>query len=70
MIEEVTYEFLENLKTEEGGYTREALVLLGIPWPAPHGWKHEIIGKLVSVDPEDFERTLHEKTVGGAMQGN
>lgn len=38
-----TEEILERLKTKKGGYKRETLKLLGIPWPPPKGWKKDLI---------------------------
>ena len=38
-----TLEYIESLKTENGGFTRETLAGLGVPWPPPQGWKQSLI---------------------------
>lgn len=32
-------EYLESLRTPNGGYTQETLARLGVSWPPPKGWK-------------------------------
>lgn len=59
MIVEITTSFIESLQTCEGGYTNRAFSILGVPIPPQHGWKRGIIGNLISVDPEDFERARY-----------
>lgn len=39
----ITHENLERLKTAKGGYSRETLRLLGVPWPPPKGWKKRLL---------------------------
>lgn len=34
---------IEAMETEGGGFTREALAELGVPWPPPKGWKKKLI---------------------------
>jgi len=34
---------IEALKSPEGGYTKEVLMSLGVPWPPPKGWKRKLI---------------------------
>jgi broad specificity polyphosphatase/5'/3'-nucleotidase SurE len=33
---------VESLKTSNGGWTKESLALLGVPWPPPRGWKKRL----------------------------
>jgi 5-methylcytosine-specific restriction endonuclease McrA len=33
---------IEKLKTANGGYTKETLAMLGVPWPPPRGWAKKI----------------------------
>lgn len=33
---------IELLKSPRGGWTRDNLKILGVPWPPPHGWKREL----------------------------
>lgn len=39
----ITEEILETLKTQKGGYTRETLAILGVPWPPKRGWKKALL---------------------------
>jgi hypothetical protein len=34
--------YIESLRTANGGWTREALASIGVPWPPPKGWKKEL----------------------------
>jgi len=34
---------IESLKTQRGGWTKESLASLGVPWPPPKGWKERLI---------------------------
>jgi hypothetical protein len=34
---------LESLKTPRGGWTRETLASLGVPWPPPRGWRKRLL---------------------------
>jgi hypothetical protein len=36
---------IEALKSPDGGWSKEALASLGVPWPPPKGWKEELIAK-------------------------
>ena len=35
---------LESLRSARGGFDRETLKILGVPWPPPTGWMEEITG--------------------------
>lgn len=39
----ITEQVLETLKTQKGGYARETLALLGVPWPPKKGWKKALL---------------------------
>lgn len=41
----VTREFLESGKSLNGGWSREQLELIGVPWPPVSGWRREAIGR-------------------------
>jgi hypothetical protein len=38
-----TAEEIEAAKTAKGGYSREALAKLGVPWPPPKGWRQSLL---------------------------
>ena len=37
-------DFITHLRTSKGGWTREVLCILDVPWPPPTGWKAALIG--------------------------
>ena len=41
------------------GYTRDQMIVLGVGWPAPRGWKYRVIGKTIS--ERDYARFLAAK---------
>jgi len=41
----ITLELLERLKSKRGGYTRNALQLLGVSWPPPRGWRRKLVNE-------------------------
>jgi len=48
-------EFIEQGKSLAGGWSRDQLACLGIPWPPPKGWKKEAIGRVIpDTDAERF----------------
>lgn len=47
----ITKEYLESLKTEKGGYTKETLAKLGVSWPPPKGWKKKLLEKNAQQTP-------------------
>ena len=49
----VTEDFLEQGKSEKGGYTAKQLNLFSIPWPPMKGWKNRIIGMEISDEMAD-----------------
>ncbi|MEM7429892.1 MAG: hypothetical protein AAF441_27805 [Pseudomonadota bacterium] len=34
---------IERLKTPTGGWTRDGLATLGVPWPPPEGWEKALV---------------------------
>ena len=44
----ITNEFILNLRSLNGGYSRELLAALGVRWPPMKGWKDTIIGTEIS----------------------
>ena len=45
MTKQELLEKIESLKTEQGGWTKEALQSLGVSWPPVKGWKDDLLGK-------------------------
>jgi hypothetical protein len=52
-------EYIDSLKTKNGGFTRETLASLGVSWPPIKGWRRKI--QLPDVDPR---RQNGGRTVG------
>ena len=48
----ITEEYLESIRSPQGGYTREILAKLGIAWPPKKGWRSKLIGKELSELPK------------------
>ncbi len=48
----ITLELLHRLKSKNGGYTRESLAILEVPWPPKKGWRR----KLMLEAKENFAR--------------
>lgn len=40
----ITHEEILAMRTPRGGYTRETLAKLGVPWPPPKGWLKAYMG--------------------------
>jgi hypothetical protein len=52
----MTYDELENARTPAGGYSRQALARLGVPWPPPKGWRKRLLaGKPVVLPPTNYD---------------
>ena len=41
----ITKSLIHSVATLRGGWTREQLEILGVPWPPASGWMDRIIGK-------------------------
>jgi hypothetical protein len=63
----ITDEFLEQNKTERGGWTKAQLAILGVAWPPARGWKWTAIGKTIS---DDDARRFVADGQGGGLFGN
>lgn len=60
----VTQEWLEEFRTDEGGYTRDQLQQLGVGWPPPKGWKRRATGLRIKVSQRKrFELRLDRRQV-------
>lgn len=49
----VTKELLDELKTEKGSYSKGTILLLGLEYPAPKGWKNTVIGSTITITDND-----------------
>ena len=64
MMKILTYDYIQQHKTDAGGWTSKQLKILGIDWPPKSGWIDDICGK--SITEEDaiaFEnaKSAHKK---------
>lgn len=57
----VSKELLEALKSENGGYTRETIEGLGVPWPPPKGWKRRLLKGWVVRERKKKKRTKRKQ---------
>lgn len=57
----ITEQVLETLKSQNGGYTKETLALLGVSWPPKRGWKKALLKK-VKVHNRKKARRLKAKS--------
>ena len=46
----ITYEYLDSLKTNKGGYTRATLERFKVSWPPEKGWRRKLIGQTIETD--------------------
>ncbi len=46
----ITNDFINSGRSRNGGWSRAQFVLIGVSWPAAHGWKYRIIGKYISTE--------------------
>ncbi len=44
----ITKEFIEKGVSNEGGYTKQQLAILGVAWPPKTGWKNRCVGKTIT----------------------
>jgi hypothetical protein len=58
---QLSKEFLDSLRTPNGGYTSTVLKLLGVDWPPIKGWKQRIIGKFISAENYEELNRIKEK---------
>lgn len=45
----LTHHHIERGRSRTGGYSREQLAALGVPWPPERGWVERAVGREVSV---------------------
>lgn len=57
----LTAEQIEALRSPKGGFTRQALASVGIPWPPPPGWKRMLLeGPPADPSPIRTKLSAHE----------
>ena len=57
----ITYEYVHQHKTTNGGWTKKQLEVLGVQWPPRNGWIRSVCGKvLTSQEVAAFESGKHE----------
>lgn len=52
----VTFQFIKNGMSPNGGWTKDQLAILGVPWPPTSGWQHMAVDRVIST--EDASRFL------------
>ncbi len=67
MISKITIEQLEACKTEKGGWSKETLTLLGVPWPPPKGWKKKLLGG-EKINPKKRRKRKRRKQITAARK--
>jgi len=50
MSKTLTYEYIQEHKTDAGGWTSKQLKVLGIEWPPKSGWINDVCGKTITDD--------------------
>jgi hypothetical protein len=57
----LTYEYIHQHKTPNGGWTKRQLEAIGLDWPPQNGWIGGVCGKAISDQSAvDFENGKHE----------
>jgi hypothetical protein len=57
----LTYEYIHQHKTRNGGWTKRQLKALGLEWPPQSGWIAGVCGKSIAEQSAaDFENGKHE----------
>lgn len=46
----LTKEFIQQHKTDYGGWTKAQIEALGLKWPPRHGWQERLVGKEISAE--------------------
>ena len=44
----ITHQLIESGMSDMGGWSRNQLALIGVPWPPKRGWKSRIVGNDIS----------------------
>lgn len=69
----ITWELLNSGKSENGGWSREQLELLGVEWPGEPWWYRKVIGKVIpDADAERFVslRNQHLNATKDSLRGS
>ena len=53
---EITHSLINSFQSKRGGFSKQSLSLLGIPWPPSKGWKDRIIGTTIEINENDMKR--------------
>lgn len=61
----ITTQMIEASKSPSGGWDKNQLKLIGVPWPPPKGWKSEVVK--IEHDAKSIEMFIawHKKTPNG-----
>ena len=57
---EISEAWIRAHATARGGWTREQLKAIGVPWPPPKGWLRAVIGTSIT----DEQRRMFESQSG------
>ena len=58
---EITIEYIDKHKTKRGAWTKKQVKALGLPWPLEAGWKHKLVGKVLTVSQaNEFESAKND----------
>lgn len=64
----VTAEFIEQGKSQRGGWSKRQLAILGVQWPPQPGWKQRAIGReITQAEAEEFLVLGPDKRGGGLL---
>lgn len=66
----ITQQLIEQGQSGAGGWNREQLAVLGIPWPPRHGWRQRIDGRDISVEDAEHFLALKGMTLARAKRLN
>ena len=58
----LTDALISEIATARGAWTREQLVLLGVPWPPPKGWRKQLVAEKRTLSDAEVEE-LHEARI-------
>ena len=63
----LTDALISEIATDRGAWTREQLNLLGVPWPAPQGWRKQLVAEKRTLTDAEVEE-LREARVTVAQR--
>jgi hypothetical protein len=58
---EITMQIILMGKSSRGGWGREQMRLLGVPWPPKHGWVEKVVGTRISREAYNKFLSLKDK---------